>query len=182
VNIDGCDYILSRVEESVLDASFLASIPTQPIKHAVPISTAQPAGRLDDPPKASSPTQPIKHAVPISTAQLAGRLDDPPKASSEVNQSCQPPVSANVIVTLAQQTNRSAAEPRRATFWWTLLAGAGSSLEFFPPPERIDYQQTDLEAFSEDWQAVASDMWAAIGSCELETAADVPADGRPIQE
>ncbi len=66
----------------------------------------------------------------------------------------------------SDSTRASVAAPRRASSWWTFLAGMGSALEIFPPPERIDCEQTDAEAYAEDWQALADDLWAAIESYE----------------
>ena len=86
------------------------------------------------------------------------------------------------MVDLAQQASSGIAEPRRTAGWWTFFLGAGSSLEIFPPPERIDCEQSDSEAFAEDWQAVAGDMWLAIGVQESETTAIGLLDGSTIQE
>jgi uncharacterized membrane protein len=74
--------------------------------------------------------------------------------------------SAGALVESAKQVASRVAAPRKVSNWWTFLAGAGSVMEIFPPPERIGPEQTDAEALDEDWQAVKDDLWAAIDSYE----------------
>lgn len=77
---------------------------------------------------------------------------------------------AELIVYLA---SRASAKHDRAPaqLAWHFLAGAGSVLEFFPPPERISSVSDDYEALNEDWELVVSDLWRAIGGAQTgETA------------
>jgi uncharacterized membrane protein len=72
--------------------------------------------------------------------------------------------SAGVRVESAKQAASGVAAPRGVSSWWTFLAGAGSVMEIFPPPERIGPVHAEAEAPDDDWQAVKDDLWAAIES------------------
>ncbi len=90
----------------------------------------------------------------------------------------------HLIVSLVSQMMRIAGRslrPRANRLHRSFLAGLGSVLEIFPPPSRIEIAQTDSAAIEEDWSAVATDLWTAIGMCSPESmelgAPTQPAEG-----